>query len=147
MKKNSYVKRMMKVVVMLMSLVGIPVMIVLLAMPNRTYGSYMGHIYELNYWWQTLILVVAIACIICRLRRRSQHINAIIRMIALASVMTVVAVVIKQSWWGVVRLCDGLTGSGNGVFVFLMSPIFLFLLWCVCGNICEFVACDNVKEA
>lgn len=135
------IHRKMKAIAMVMSLISIPVAIILLLSNERTYGSYMGNLYELNYWWEALLLTVAISCIVCRLCRNSQYSELIIKASALISVTVVVLVIMTKSWWGLVKLCDSLSNSNDGVFVFIiMFPITVMLLVYLYCSISKFVA-------
>ena len=138
--KNRINKK-MKVIVMVMSLISIPAATILLLSNERTYGSYMGNLYEFNYWWEALILTLAISCIVCRLCRNSQYSELIIKISALISVAAVVLVVLTKSWWGLVKLCDMLGAPNDGVFVFLiMFPIAVMFLAYLYYSINKFVA-------
>ena len=143
--KNRNFKKMMRVAVMILSIVSIPVMVVLLMVGGRTYGTYFGNTFEMNYWWQVTLLMAAVSCIICRIYRKSEHIDAIIKVSASVSVLVITSMLIVHSWWGVVKVCDALAGTGNGVFVFLMSPLWLGLVWIAYALLGGFVSNHNVK--
>lgn len=138
MNRTIYIKR-MRVMVMIVCLISIPTMTMLMFAP-RTYRAYMGYPYELNYWWQTLVLTLAISCIICRLYRTSPRIDAIIHIMSASSALVVATVAVSQSWWGIVKICDAVAGPKDGVFAFLMTPLTVFLLWRAYSAVGKFVA-------
>ena len=126
------IKKIGRVMVMIISLIAVPVMLVLMLSPARVYGVYNGHFYETGYWWQVMVFLGACNCICSRITRRRRNSVEITKTIALLSIIVVIAVVMTQSIWGVVKLLD-MVGGGDAVGAFLIwIPPFIAMLIC-CG--------------
>ena len=123
------IKKVIKVEVMILSLVSIPVMVAMILSPNRSYGFCEGHFYELNYWWQTMILLAACDCVFCRVTRKRRDSILLSKMAAMISIIIVIVVALAQSSWGMVKLLDTIGGgNANGVFLLWLSPLMAMLL-------------------
>lgn len=123
------IKKVIKVVVMILSLVVVPVMIAMILSPNRSFGLYEGHFYELNYWWQTIILLAACNCIFCRITRRNKDAIMLSKMVAMISIIIVIIVALTQSSWGMVKLLDAIGGgNANGIFLLWLPPLMAMIL-------------------
>ena len=139
MNSNLFTKK-ARMITMMISMVCIPVMLILISLNKRSYGAYMGNFYELNYWWETLVLMIGVTCLVCRFFRKSEHIETIIKIIAAAATIVLIFVILKYSGWGVVRLLDSLGNGDDGVFLVWMTPIPILLVGYGYATLGKFVA-------
>ena len=124
------IKKIGRVAVMIMSLIAVPVMLALMMSSSRAYGLYDGHAYEVDYWWQVIVLLGACNCICSRATRKRRDSDEISKNAALISIIVVTIVVMLKSSWGLVKILDTVGGGNAGGVFLIWIPPFLAMLLC-----------------
>ena len=137
------VKKAVKVMLLMASWICVPVMVVLIA-STRDFKFYEGHLYEMNYWWQVLVLTLAITCIICRVLKKNPYLNMTSVIAAVISMTLFVGVVLAESRWGIMKILDSIAGGvGKGSILFWIFPLIVAATGYIYVRIGRFVASDR----
>ena len=129
-----------KMMIMVLSLVSVSVLMKMVLSPNRVYGVYEGHFYDMNLWWQMLAIMLVVTCAVSYFTRRSRY--AYLISLSLAVILTTVFCVVVCRWsgWGVVRLLDQIGGgNANGVFLVWMVPVVAMMMAATCFALSRFI--------